>query len=165
MSLADHDRTLLVNHATLVFERDVSGRVDEVFEAFARAKLRAEWGAPSDTAVIIYDADDFREGGEDRYRCGSRHNPNIHCTTRYLEIVNNGRIVSSETVDMDGRRLGASLTTLELCAQGQNTRVKCTVQVVSFIGPAMIEGHTDGHNASLDNLVRHFNDRSGRSDA
>jgi uncharacterized protein YndB with AHSA1/START domain len=78
-------------HATLVFEREIPAPVEEVFAAFADPVARSEWGAPSDTAVVIYDEADFREGGQDRFRCGSKADPNIHGTTRYLEIIANRR--------------------------------------------------------------------------
>jgi uncharacterized protein YndB with AHSA1/START domain len=55
-------------HVTLVFEREISAPIEEVFAAFADPVTRTEWGAPSDTAVVIYDEADFREGGQDRFR-------------------------------------------------------------------------------------------------
>jgi uncharacterized protein YndB with AHSA1/START domain len=143
-------------HATLVFEREIPAPVEEVFAAFADPVARSEWGAPSDTAVVIYDEADFREGGQDRFRCGSKADPNIHGTTRYLEIVANSRVVSSETIVADGKRLCASLTTLELTPDGEKTRLKSTTQLASFIGEGLVRGHETGNNASLDSLVRYF---------
>lgn len=143
-------------HATLIFERDVPAPIEKVFAAFADLRARCEWGAPSDTAVLIYDEADFREGGQDRFRCGAKANPNIHGVTRYLDIVANRRVVSSETISMDGRRLCASLTTLELAANGDTTKLTSTTQLASFVGNDMVKGHEAGTNASLDNLVRYF---------
>ncbi|HEY8053012.1 MAG TPA: SRPBCC domain-containing protein [Steroidobacteraceae bacterium] len=127
-----------------------------VFAAFADPVARARWGTPSETAVLIYDAADFREGGQDRFRCGSRSNPNIHGVTHYLDIVPDSRVVSSETIVVNGKRLCVSLTTLELTPEGAKTRLKNTTQLVSFIGEDMVKGYTSGTNASLDNLVRYF---------
>jgi uncharacterized protein YndB with AHSA1/START domain len=143
-------------HATLIFERDIPAPVAQVFASFADPVARSAWGAPSDTAVVIYDEADFREGGQDSFRCGSKADPNIHGTTRYLDIVTHRRVVSSETIEMDGRRLCASLTTLEFAADGETTRLTNTTQLASFIGDDMVRGHETGTNASLDNLVRHF---------
>jgi uncharacterized protein YndB with AHSA1/START domain len=143
-------------HATLVFQREVAAPVEKVFAAFADWKARSDWGAPSDTAALIYDSTDFREGGEDRFRCGSKSNPNIHGLTRYLEIISNRRIVSSETITVEGKRLCASLTTLELFGDNFSTQFKSTTQVVSFIGQDMIKGHEVGTNSSLDHLVAYF---------
>ena len=143
-------------HVTLTFERDIPARIEKVFAALADPAARLEWGAPTDTAVIIYDEADFREGGQDLFRCGARANPNIHGTTRYLDIVTNHRVVSSETISVDGRRLCVSLTTLELAANENSTKLRQTTQLASFIGPDMVRGHETGTNASLDNLVRYF---------
>jgi uncharacterized protein YndB with AHSA1/START domain len=143
-------------HATLVFEREIPASTEKVFAAFVDPAARAQWGTPSDTAVVIYDEADFREGGQDRFRCGSKENPNIHGVTHYLDIAPNRRVVSSETIVVDGRRLCVSLTTLELIPDGQKTRLKNTTQLASFIGEDMVKGHTAGTNASLDNLVQCF---------
>jgi uncharacterized protein YndB with AHSA1/START domain len=148
--------SLTTLHVTLVFEREIPAPVEKVFTAFADPVTRTEWGAPSDAAVVIYDETDFREGGQDRFRCGSKSNPNIHGTTRYLDIVPNRRVVSSETIIVEGKRLCASLTTLELTPEGGKTKLKSTTQLSSFIGEDMVKGHETGTNASLDNLVRYF---------
>ena len=67
------------------------------------------------------------------------------------------RVVYCETIDMDGRRLCASLNTLELSPDGDSkTRLKSTTQLASFIGEDMVKGHEAGNNASLDNLVRYL---------
>jgi uncharacterized protein YndB with AHSA1/START domain len=143
-------------HKTLVFERTIKAPPEAVFAAFVDPVARAQWGTPSDTATVIYDETDFREGGRDRFRCGSKTNPNIDGETHYLDITTNRRIVSSETVSMDGKRLCASLTTLELTPTSSGTKLLNTTQLASFIGDDMVKGHTQGTNASLDNLVRHF---------
>ncbi len=122
-------------HATLIFERNIPAPIEKVFAAFADPVARSEWGAPSNTAVVIYDEADFREGGQDRFRCGSKANPNIHGMTRYLDIVANRRVVSSETIDMDGKRLCASLTTLEFAANSETTKLTKTTQLASFSAP------------------------------
>lgn len=156
MSFSDKQPTSEVIHATLVFERLVSATIDKVFAAFADPNAKSAWGTPSDTATLIYDATDFREGGTDRFRCGSKVNPNIHGTTHYLKIIPNNRIVSSETIDVEDKRLCASLTTLELFDDAERTRLRLTSQIASFIGLDMIKGHEIGNNASLDNLCRYF---------
>ena len=148
-------------HVTLVFEREILAPAAAVFAAVADPVARAKWGTPSDTAVVIYDEADFRDGGQDRFRCGSKTNPNIHGVTRYLEITPDRRVVSSETVTVDGKRLCASLTTLELTPHGTKTALKHTTQLASFIGQDMVNGHTEGTNASLDNLVNHFKKQPG----
>jgi uncharacterized protein YndB with AHSA1/START domain len=149
-------------HATLLFERMVSATCNQVFAAYANVEERQKWGTPSDNTALIYDQADFREGGEDVFRCGSKANPNIHGATRYLDIVVNRRIVSIETISVDGRRLCASLSTLKLDPDGDHTKLKSTIQLVSFVGQDMVRGHESGTNASLDNLVNFFLNHKGR---
>lgn len=145
-------------HATLVFERMVPATCSQVFTAFADVEERQKWGAPSDNTALVYEHADFREGGEDAFRCGPKSDPNIHGATRYLDIVVNRRIVSTETISMDGRRLGASLQTLEMDPDGDRTKLKSTIQLVSFVGQDMVKGHENGTKASLDNLVNFFSE-------
>jgi uncharacterized protein YndB with AHSA1/START domain len=151
-----------VVHATLVFQRSIPATTEQVFTAYADVAERQGWGAPSDKTALIYDKADFREGGEDAFRCGSKANPNIHGATRYLEILHNRRIVSSETITVDGRRLCVSLTTLELYPDGDHTKLKNTTQLVSFVGTDMVKGHENGTNDSLDNLVKFFSNQNKR---
>jgi uncharacterized protein YndB with AHSA1/START domain len=148
-------------HTTLVFERTIAARCEDVFDALSDPTKRSDWGAPSDTAVIRYDEADFREGGRDVFRCGPKDDPNIQGTTHYLDIIVGRRIVSSETITMGGKRLCASLNTVELLSHGDETRLTSTTQLASFIGQEMVNGHEAGTNASLDNLVAYF-DRTKR---
>ncbi len=143
-------------HANFVFERRVPVAISKVFAAFADATARATWGAPSGTAVLIYDVVDFSEGGIERFRCGSKDNPNIVGTTQYLKIITDRLIVSSETIDLDDNRLCASLLTLELREDGAETVILLHSQMVSFVGDEMVKGNEIGNNASLDHLCRYL---------
>jgi uncharacterized protein YndB with AHSA1/START domain len=143
-------------HETLVFTRILPASPADVFQAHADAKQRAEWGAPFDTAVLIYDMAQFAFGGIDRFRCGSKDDPKYLGTTHYLDIVPDSRIVSSEVIALEGKSLSAALTTLELSPHGSGTALKMTVQVASFAGPELIKGHEQGYGGALDNLARHF---------
>jgi uncharacterized protein YndB with AHSA1/START domain len=115
-----------ITHATLVFEREIPAPVADVFSAYADARVRAAWSAPS-SDTIIYDGEEFVVGCQDRFRCGPKANPNIHGTTQYWEIVQNQRIVSTEALSMDGMKLAISLLTTEFEDRGNTTGLKCTV--------------------------------------
>ena len=143
------------SHATLVFEREIPAPIGDVFAAYADSAVRAKWSAPSGD-IILYDHEEFREGCQDRFRCGPKTNPNIHGTTHYWEIVWNQRIVSSEMLEMDAARLAVSLNTIELSELGTSTKLKHTVQLVSFIGEDMVNGYEHGNNAALNGLARYF---------
>lgn len=145
-----------VGHRTFVFERRCEAPVKRVFTAFADPVTRAGWSAPSDGAVFVYDEADFREGGEDRFRCGSKENPQYTGRTTYIAIVPGELVVSSEIVESGGQKLMSSLITTELEADGNATKVKMTVQVTSLFGDRMIAGTEIGNTAALDNLVEHM---------
>ncbi len=142
-----------LKHATLVFERICAANTARVFAALADPVERAGWGTPSETAALIYDATDFRVGGRDVFRCGAKDNPQYRGVTTYYDIVSERRIVSSETVEVQGRTVLISMSTMTLEPDGAGTKVKLTAQVTSLDGDNMIEGAKFGNNAALDNLV------------
>jgi uncharacterized protein YndB with AHSA1/START domain len=143
-----------VLHETIVIERTYDAAVARVFALFADPVARAKWGVPSDTAVIIYDQAKFAIGGRDVFRCGAKSDPKYHGETHYLHIVPESHIVSSETIDADGKRLSASLTTVQFMPKGTKTKLILTVQIAAFEGRDMIEGTKFGHNAALANLAK-----------
>ena len=145
-----------LQHATITLERSYGAPVERVFSEFADPVARARWSAPASDA-LIYDEVDFREGGQDIFRCGPKNHPKFHGKTSYLFIVPNKRVVSSETLDADGQRLAVALTTLEFEPSGEGTDLRVTVQIVSFVGQGMIEGYEAGNKSALENLSRHLN--------
>ena len=144
------------DHGTVVVERTLDVPVSRVFSAFADAKERASWGAPSDTAVFIYDEANFSVGGRDLARCGAKEDPRYRVEARYLDIVGERRVVWTETIHEVDRLLATNITTLELLPDGPGTRLKVTVQVTSFVGVGMIESTKAGHEGSLANMARHL---------
>ncbi|MDQ1199159.1 uncharacterized protein YndB with AHSA1/START domain [Rhizobium sp. SORGH_AS 787] len=109
---------------------------------------RASWSAPSESAAFCYDTTNFREGGQDVFRCGSKGNPQYTGTATYISIVPNTRIVWSEVVKSKGQTLAALLITTLLEDHGEETKIQMTVQVTSFCGDGMIQGTETGNNAS-----------------
>ena len=140
-------------HATLIFERRCAADVARVFAALADPVERARWGTPSETAALIYDETDFRVGGRDVFRCGSKANPQYRGVTTYYDIVSHQRIISSETVEVGGKTVLISMLTMTLEPEGAGTKVMLTAQVTSLDGDNMIEGAKFGNNAALDKLV------------
>src|SRR5712675_989436 len=119
--------------ATIVLERTYQAPLERVFSEFADPVARARWSAPSNDA-LVYDEADFQIGGKDAFRCGPKGDLKFRGETHYLDIVPNARVVSSETVDVNGQRLAAALTTLDFEPTKDGTNLTVTIQVVSFGG-------------------------------
>jgi uncharacterized protein YndB with AHSA1/START domain len=144
-----------LQHATITLQHSYSAPLERVFSEFADPAARARWSAPSND-VLIYDEADFRIGGKDVFRCGPKADPKFRGETRYLDIVPNARVVSSETVDMGGERLAVALTTLDFEPTEDGTNLTVTIQVVSFVGPDMIHSYESGNKSALKNLSQHL---------
>jgi uncharacterized protein YndB with AHSA1/START domain len=142
-----------LKHATLVFERTCAAPVARVFAALANPVERASWGTPSENATLVYDETDFRVGGRDIFRCGSKANPEYRGVTTYYDIVPNQRIISSEIIGMGDTKLLISLSTTVLAPEKTGTKVTVTLQLISLAGDDTLEGAETGYNASLDNLA------------
>jgi uncharacterized protein YndB with AHSA1/START domain len=142
-------------HATFTLEHSYPAPVERVFSEFADPVVRARWSALSED-VLIYDEADFRVGGKDIFRCGPKGDPKFRGETRYFLILPNERVVSSETLDMDGRRLAISLTTLDFESKEDATILTITVQMISLVGADMIRGYESGNKSALENLAKHL---------
>jgi uncharacterized protein YndB with AHSA1/START domain len=144
-----------LQHATITLQHSYPAPPERVFSEFADPAGRARWGAPSEDALIYGEAD-FRIGGKDVFRCGPKGEPKFHGETRYLDIVPNGRVVSSETLEAGGQRLAVALTTLDFEPTGEGTKLTVTIQIVSFVGPDVIRGYESGNTSALQNLSEHL---------
>ena len=143
-----------VKHTTIVLERKYAASPARVFAAWAEPEARLRWGPPSDTAAIAFLETDFRIGGRDISKCGSKGNLIFHVDTHYEDIVPEQRIVMVETVSTAEARLASSLITVELKAEGAMTRLVLTDQIAAFDESDMIAGSKAGWSASLDNLTK-----------
>jgi uncharacterized protein YndB with AHSA1/START domain len=147
---------LSTDHGTITVERILDAPVARVYAAFADAKERQSWGAPSDSAVYVYEEADFRIGGRDLARCGPKDDPRFRVEARYIDIVPQRRVVWTETVREVERLLATNITTFELRPDSERTRVRITVQVTSFVGPDMIKHTKGGHEGSIAGMARHL---------
>ena len=143
------------HHATITLQHSYPAPPEQVFSEFADPVVRVRWSAPSNDE-LVYDEADFRIGGKDVFRCGPKGDPKFRGETRYLDIVPNARVVSSETVDVDGQRLAVALTTLDFASTKDGTNLTVTIQMVSFVGPDMVHSYESGNKSALKNLSLHL---------
>lgn len=144
-------------HDTIRLTQHVDASVADVWEAYADSAARARWSVPAGEKMV-YEQSDFREGGHDRYRCGPPETLDFHAETEYTRIVPNELVVYTETVRNEGQTLATGLVTWEFEPDDRGTLVTVTSQVVSFIGPGMIDGNRNGHTKALEQLGRHLAD-------
>ncbi len=144
-----------LQHAPITLQHSYSAPLELVFSEFADPVARARWSAPSKDE-LIYDEADFQIGGKDVFRCGPKGDPKFRGETRYLDIVPNASVVSSETVDAGGQRLAVALTTLYFEPTEDGTNLTVTIQMVSFVGPDVIRGYESGNKSALKNLSLHL---------
>lgn len=146
-------------HATINLEHSYGAPAEWVFSEFADPATRAKWSAPTGD-TLVYNRADFREGGGDVFHCGPPNDLRFRGETTYQVIIPNKCVISTEILSEGGKRLAVALNTLSFEATGQGTTLKVTVQMVSFVGPGMIEGYTSGNEGALEGLARHLSANS-----
>lgn len=153
MTAATQTRAL---HRKIVMERIYNTSPARVFEAWRDVDARLRWSRPSPDADVAYDQTEFKVGGLDIMRCGAKGDMRFLAHVRYLEIINDARIVMAESVAEDGKIRAASLITIELESAGRATKQTVTMQVSALDGPDMLDGYNVGWTAALDNIAKEF---------
>ncbi|MGA7417373.1 MAG: SRPBCC family protein [Acidimicrobiales bacterium] len=112
-----------VNHATFTLERTYPVPPARVFAAWADPEMKRRWfGGPDSDHQL-----DFRVGGREVNH--GRHDGNeLTFETVYRDIVEDERIVYTSVLSQGSRPATVSLTTVELCAADDGTRLVLTEQ-------------------------------------
>ena len=67
-------------------------------------------------------------------------------------------VVSTETFVSAGKRLAVAPNTLDFEETNEGTMLKVTIQMVSFVGPGMVEGYKSGNQSALEGLSHYLSD-------
>jgi uncharacterized protein YndB with AHSA1/START domain len=143
------------HHATIVLERAYGATPSRVFAEFANPLVRAQWSAPVGDE-LIYDETAFKVGGRDVFRCGPKGDLKFRGETSYHLILPGRCVVSSETMEADGKHLAVSLSTLELEETAIGSNLKLTIQIVSSAGEELIKEFESGNKSALEGLAIHL---------
>lgn len=122
------------------------------FRFFAEAELKGRWNECHPDWSVLEDVFDFREcGGEvKRWRTGDGSEQTFR--SHYLEIVPATRIICAYEMGFKGKRVSASLVTVEFSPKGATTRMLFTEQA-AYLGAGMHGEREAGTEWGLDRLV------------
>ncbi|MCU1468935.1 MAG: hypothetical protein JWQ39_84 [Glaciihabitans sp.] len=126
--------TRSVEHATFVLEREYPATRERVYAALSSKEQKGKWfggGGPG----MKWDFD-FTEGGRE-YNHGEHEGHSYTFDAIYLDIVENERITWSYKMYVNGVKLSASLTVVELTSTAGGTRLTFTET------GAYYDGHED----------------------
>jgi uncharacterized protein YndB with AHSA1/START domain len=125
---------LSVTHSTFVIERSYPTTPERVFAAFADPAKKRRWFAESDGFAVRDFEMDFRVGGSEHSRFNMQDGTPLANDTSYQDIEPNRRIVFAYTMSVGGRRISASLSTIELLPTEKGTNFVYTEQAAFFEG-------------------------------
>ena len=129
----------MVIHNTFVIERKYPCPVEKVFAAFADSSKKRRWFAEGHNHDVEEFEMDFRVGGSERtqyrFKEGTRF-PGVALNSDgyYLDIVANQRVVQAGNMAIGGKRISASIVTIELLPTDSGTELICTHQAACFEG-------------------------------
>lgn len=105
-----------------------------VFAAFSDTAIRRRWFVEGEGWTVDEFRADFREGGLEFSRFRFEGGPTITNDTQYQDIVPEKRIVFTYSMTVGGKRISASLASVELFPAGKGTRLVYTEQGQFFDG-------------------------------
>jgi uncharacterized protein YndB with AHSA1/START domain len=159
--------TAQLAHGVFTVERRYDASPQRVFQAYSDPAAFRRWFVEAPGATVYDWAHEFRVGGHGggRYRFGGPESPVGFNDTRFLDIVENQRIILSyvmgREIGGERRRESASLATIELAPDGGGTRLTYTEQGAYFgeDGGAHIPLREHGCAEMLLNLGRELDTR------
>jgi uncharacterized protein YndB with AHSA1/START domain len=136
-------------HSTFTLERSYPAPVPEVFGAWADPQRKARWFAGNAADYQL----EFRPGGIER-NSGVHDGKRITWESLYREIVTDERIVYTSVLSENGTVATVSLTTVELAAVGEGTRLVLVESGAYLDGRERPAWREEGTGGWLDALGR-----------
>jgi uncharacterized protein YndB with AHSA1/START domain len=139
-------------HATFVIERRFPANVERVFRAWSVAEKKKKWLACHDDWRTTQFELDFRVGGVETNTVERPDGVKHVFHARFLDIVENERIVYAYAMHIGEQRISASLVTVLFERDANITLMTFTEQVAFFDGHSDIDERREGTEAGLRNL-------------
>ncbi len=129
-----------VTHNTFVVEREYPKGPDKVFAAFADPAKKKRWYAGGGAHDVANYSIDFRLGGNEvlvgKMKPGTPiAGAVLTWAHTFDDIVEDERIVFTQTLDVGERRISAAVITVEISPTDAGSKLKLTHQA-AFFGPA-----------------------------
>lgn len=121
-------------HSTFSIERTYPVSAARVFAAFSDPAAKRRWMLEGEGWHIDEFKAEFRVGRHETSRFRFQDGPPVSNDTVYQDIVPDRRIVFAYSMTVDGKRISASLTSIELFPAGKGTRLVYTEQGQFFDG-------------------------------
>ncbi|MEM6305576.1 MAG: SRPBCC domain-containing protein [Pseudomonadota bacterium] len=138
------------NHFTLT--RDYPLPPEKMWHLMTDADMRSKWGAPEEGMILEVTANDLQVDGIEWHRCGPAENPEFEVETRWMRLDGPEHAVFTEMIQAGGARLGASLVTYRITADGSGSKVDIAVSASSFVGEGITEEIMQGWQGGIANL-------------
>lgn len=122
-----------IEHTTFIIERELPGSPRHAFRFWSDRALKEVWNACHPEWTILEDAFDFRTGGGEVKRWRTPDGEQLTYRAYFLDIVPEQRIIYAYEMTFAGRRMSASLATVEFSPLARQTQMKFTEQAV-FLG-------------------------------
>jgi uncharacterized protein YndB with AHSA1/START domain len=141
-----------ITHASFSLERKLNAPVSRVWTAFSDYDNKKKWFVGPEDWTQGESSLDFREGGTETDTGGPVGGFVSSMKAIYHNIVENERIVYSYEMSLDGEPMSVSLSTIEMEADGEGTRLTLTEQGAYFTAEDHVEGRKEGTEGLLDAL-------------
>lgn len=143
-------------HAIFNIERLYHATPQRVYQAWSDPAIKARWFGPTDQrGELLLDC---RIGGREVFTGEAPNGVSFNYEAIFHEIVPDHRIVYSYTMDMEAKRISASLVTIEITASGDDsTRLVLTEQGVHLDGADTPSAREAGTRVMLEALAAALN--------
>ncbi|MBE1494814.1 uncharacterized protein YndB with AHSA1/START domain [Amycolatopsis lexingtonensis] len=138
---------MTVKHATFTLERTYPVPPRRVFAAWSDPAAKARWFVPDGSHTL-----DFRVGGTETVDALGPNETKLNVVSTYHDIVPDQRIVYATTLSGGNALATVSITTVELVAEGDGTRLVLTEQGTFLDGAEEPEWREQGTGDWLDRL-------------